>query len=48
MAILNYKDLNISKKNILKTFKWGEQEVEILSYLPLEDTYSVVMITLQK
>ena len=48
MAILNYKDLNISKKNILKTFKWGEQEVEILSYLPIEDTYSVVMITLQK
>lgn len=48
MAILNYKDLNISKKNILKTFKWGEQEVEILGYLPIEDMYSVVMITLQK
>ena len=48
MAILNYKDLNISKKNTIKSFKWGDQEIEVLTYLPIEDMYDVVMITLQK
>lgn len=48
MAIINYKDLNLTNKNVIKTFKWGDKDIEILGYLPVEDTYDVVMITLQK
>ena len=48
MAIINYKDLNLTNKNVIKTFKWGDKDVEILGYLPVEDIYDVVMITLQK
>ena len=48
MAILNYKDLNLSKANVFKTFKWGDKNVEILDYLPIESKYDVVMITLQR
>jgi len=48
MAILNYKDLNLTNKNVIKTFKWGDKDVEIVDYLPVEDKYDIVMITLQK
>lgn len=48
MAILNYKDLNLSKVNVFKTFKWGDKNIEILNYLPIESKYDVVMITLQR
>lgn len=48
MAIINYKDLNLTNKNVIKTFKWGDKDVEILGYLPVEDRYDIVMITLQK
>lgn len=48
MAILNYKDLKLTKNNLIRTFKWGTQTVEVLGYLPIEAKYDVVMITLQK
>lgn len=48
MAIINYKDLNLANKNVIKTFKWGDKDIEILGYLPVEDRYAIVMITLQK
>ena len=48
MAILNYKDLNLSIKKINRKFKWGDKEIEVLGYLPIESKYDIVMITLQK
>ena len=48
MAILNYKDLNLTKTNTVKTFQWGDKTVEVLKYLPIESEYDIVMITLQR
>ena len=48
MAILNYKDLNLVKLNSFKTFDWKGKKIEILNYLPIEEKYDIVMITLQK
>ena len=48
MAILNYKDLNLVKLNSFKTFDWKNKKIEILNYLPIEEKYDIVMITLQK
>lgn len=48
MAILNYKDLGITKSNVFKTFKWNDKDIEIIDYLPIEQKYDIVMISLQK
>lgn len=48
MAELNYKDLGLEKNIEKDIFKWNDKEVEILKYLPIQDKYDIVMITLQK
>lgn len=48
MSDINYKDLGLSKPTDFKNFKWGEQNIEVLKYLPIQDKYDIVMITLQK
>jgi hypothetical protein len=48
MAVLNYKDLNLSKETLIKKFKWNGHDIEVLGYLPVEDKYDIVMITLQR
>ena len=45
---VSYAKLNLKVNKDIKTFKINEQEVEVLQYLPFEDKYDLVMITLQK
>lgn len=48
MALLNYSDLKLSRSKGVKTFKWNNQDIEVIQYLPIDDKYDIVMITLQK
>ena len=48
MADIKFEDLNLQKTNEIKTFKWGDKEIEVKQYLPIQDKYDLVMITLQK
>lgn len=48
MAVFNYNDLKLSKSKKIKIFKWADKEIEILDYLPFEDKYDIIMITIQK
>lgn len=48
MAKATYASLKLKTKNELKTFKFQDNEVEILSYLPIEDKVDLIDITLQK
>lgn len=48
MADLNYKDLGLKRLIMKDTFKWGDKNIEVLKYLPVEAKYDIVMITLQK
>lgn len=48
MAKATYASLKLKTKNELKTFKFQDSEVEILSYLPIEDKVDLIDITLQK
>jgi len=48
MAEIKYSDLKLEKTIGIKIFKWNGKDVEIKSYLPIEDEYDIVMITLQK
>jgi hypothetical protein len=45
---MNYKDLNLKMKQVYKIFEWEGKKISVLSYLPIEDKYDIVMITLQK
>ena len=48
MAKVSYANLKLKTSREVKTFKFGEYEIEVLQYLPIEDKYDLVMITLQK
>ena len=48
MANIKFEDLNLQTTNEIKTFKWGDKEIEVKQYLPVQDKYDLVMITLQK
>ena len=48
MADINYKDLEFKKVNIPKFFDWNGKRIEVAGYIPAEDRYDIVMITLQK
>lgn len=45
---MKYEDLNLKVKQVYKTFEWEGQKILISKYLPIEDQYDIVMITLQK
>lgn len=47
MTKIPYTNLKLKTNTSTKTFKYGEQEVEVLQYLPYEDKYDLVMIALQ-
>ena len=42
MATINYRN------NEKTMYKWGNKYIEIVKYLPIEDKYDIVMVTLQK
>lgn len=48
MAKVSYANLKLKINKEVKTFKVGDQEIEVLQYLPVEDKYDLIMITLQK
>ena len=45
---MNYSDLDLKKNIETDTFKWKDKEIQILKYLPIDDKYDIIMITLQK
>ena len=48
MADIKYNELDLKIPTEYKTFKCEDKEIEINDYLPIEDKYDIVMITLQK
>ena len=48
MAKVSYANLKLKPKTTVSTFEFGGHEIEVLNYLPIEDKYDFVMITLQK
>lgn len=45
---MDYKDLGLVQKKSLKEFTWEGKKISILKYLPIEDKYDIVMVTLQE
>lgn len=48
MAKVSYANLKLKPNTNVSTFEFGGQQVEVLNYLPINDKYDFVMITLQK
>ena len=48
MAQINYKDLGLKKEKEKTLYQWDSKYIEVNKYLPIEDKYDIVMITLQK
>ena len=44
----SYANMKLKVNTEVKTFKFGGQEIEVLQYLPAQDKYDLLMITLQK
>jgi len=47
MAKISYASLKLKTDNSIKTFTFNNTEIEVLQYLPIEDKYDLIMITLQ-
>ena len=47
MAKVSYASLKLKTKTDVKTFDYEGNAIEVLQYLPFEDKYSLIMITLQ-
>ena len=48
MEKINYSDLELKTTSQVETFQVGEKTIEVLQYLPVEDKYSLINITMQK
>ena len=48
MNRINYADLQLRVDKSVSTFDFNGQTIEVLNYLPIEDKYDLVMVTLQK
>lgn len=48
MAKVSYASLKLKTNAEAKKFAWDDKEIEILQYLPIDDKYDFIMITLQK
>ena len=47
MAKVSYSNLKLKLNTDVKTFNFNGTEIEVLQYLPVEDKYDLLMITLQ-
>lgn len=47
MAKVTYASLKLKRNNEVTILKYGDKDIEVLQYLPIEDKYSLVMIALQ-
>ena len=45
---VSYANMKLKTDTSVKTFEFGGQKVEVLQYLPAQDKYDLLMITLQK
>jgi hypothetical protein len=45
---VSYANMKLKVNNEVKTFDFNGTEIEVLSYLPIEDKFDLVMITLQE
>ena len=45
---VSYANMKLKVNTAVKTFKFCEQEIEVLQYLPARDKYDLLMVTLQK
>ena len=45
---VSYANMKLKVNTEVKTFEFGGQKVEVLQYLPAQDKYDLLMITLQK
>lgn len=48
MAKVSYANMKLKVDKITSTFDFEGNKIEVLNYLPIEDKYDLVMITLQK
>lgn len=48
MAKITYASLKLKTDTTTKTFKFNDSDIEVLQYLPIEDKYSLVNVTLQE
>lgn len=48
MNKVSFANLKLKVDKSVTTFKFNETEIEVLNYLPIEDKYDLIMITLQK
>lgn len=48
MAKLSYTKLGLKANKSVNTFKFNDQEIEVLKYLPIQDKNDLVAIALQK
>ena len=48
MGKVSYADMKLKVKNNVKTFKFQDNDIEVIQYLSSEDKYSLINITLQK
>lgn len=45
---VSYANLKLKVDNSIETFDFNGNQIEVLQYLPIEDKYDLIMITLQK
>lgn len=48
MGKVSYINMKLKVKNEIKTFKFQDSEIEVMQYLPIEDKFDLIMITLQQ
>ena len=48
MGKVSYANMKLKVKNEVKTFKFQDNDIEVIQYLSSEDKYSLINITLQK
>jgi hypothetical protein len=48
MTKITYASLKLKTDTSVKSFKYNDSEIEVLQYLPIDEKYSLVNITLQK
>lgn len=48
MAKVSYANLKLKVDNSVSTFNFNGVDIEVLNYLPVDDKYDLVMVTLQK
>lgn len=46
--MISYANMKLKPVTTTHKFEWNGNEIEVLDYLPIEDKYDLIMITLQK